>query len=212
MEVYSKAKARHGGCALIMALAASVLMLGGCLSVPVSTMWKMRNFSATDFQQLAPADLHAAILTESDALFVPDKVTLDLSLDVEGGSTTTYQPRMKSLSPPVAYWPGLKPAPDGWHWIVMALSDAGVGELQRFQKDMAGQPKGTSSTIMIRVTTGDADVKQPEKDYHFESWLRLRPEDGYLQLLKRTRVNLAELKNQEDNTLIHAGHRTQRTA
>ncbi len=66
-------------------LSAVFLLLGGCASIPLSTLWKLRGIGIDDLVAMEPADLRAALWLEPQVPVSPDSVRLSLSLDRAGG-------------------------------------------------------------------------------------------------------------------------------
>ena len=60
-------------------LLALALLAGGCTSVPVATMWRLRSFNAEQLFALDPAHLRAAARVDSRATMK----NVTISLDVE---------------------------------------------------------------------------------------------------------------------------------
>lgn len=183
---------RHAALALLC-------LLAGCVSMPVSTLWKLRHFDEQTFVALDPARLRAAVLAERGVRMQAGKVKLGLRLEFDNGYRQDYHAGMRELAGSVADWPGLGPAPQGFAWTVMALSDQGTAELRRFQQDFRAKPAGTSASVAIEVKLDETGISENREPFEAEFWLLLRPQEGFLQFLKRTTVEPAKMGNDNNN-------------
>ncbi len=196
-ERYSRLVASAPTLRMLRHIALALLcLLAGCVSMPVSTLWKLRHFDEQAFVALDPAQLRAAVLAEHGVRMQAGKVKLDLRLEFDNGYRQDYHAGMRELAAGVADWPGLGPAPQGFAWTVMALSEQGAAELRRFQQAFKGKPADTSASVVIDIKLDETGISQNREPFEAEFWLLMRPQEGFLQFLKRTTVEPAKIGNE----------------
>lgn len=64
----------------------TVFMLGGCASIPLSTMLEFSSFQKSDFVALEPADIKAKIIIDQPVEIDIEKVDLGLELETDQGN------------------------------------------------------------------------------------------------------------------------------
>ena len=133
---------------LLLTLAAALLT--GCASVPLGTMWKMRNFSPRDFVGLDPAGLRAAVSVPDEWRLQPAGHVLDLDMKIEGG--TGMQARVPLEAELTLRDSQDFEAIDGAHWHLLKVAPEGIDEMRRFQAFVAGIPEGSHGSFALSVT------------------------------------------------------------
>ena len=114
--------------AIRAALAASLLLLGACASVPLTTMWRMRDFGPADVAAIEPDALRMATHMEPAGLRVdPARATLTFELAPRGGGEVerhVLQLREASVGPD-----DLVPAGDD-DWQIFRLTPESAAALR----------------------------------------------------------------------------------
>jgi hypothetical protein len=163
-------------------------LLGGCASVPLGTMWKMRNASPRDFVGLEPAGLRAAVSVPDAWRLQPAGHVLELDMKLEGSAG--MQARV-----PLEAELTLRESDDfepiaGAHWHLLKVAPAGVDEMKRFQAFVAAIPQGSKGSFALSVTP-ELDLT-PETKAKFQAGgkvgeisvaLRLAPDQDWFLLV-----------------------------
>lgn len=113
-------------------LTIALLLITGCASIPLSTLWQMRNFDAADLATVQPRDVRLAGLVDPVPLSIdPAHSQLELRLTprVEGASDEYYRFDLRETQ---VYDPRLTPERNP-RWQVFALDDASVVTWTRLQ-------------------------------------------------------------------------------
>ena len=125
-------------------------LLGGCASVPLGTLWKMRNFSPRDFIGLDPAGLRAAVNVPDAWRLQPAGHVLELDMKIEGGAEVHARVPLEAeltLRESADF-----AAIDDAHWHLLKVAPEGVDEMKRFQAFVAGIPQGSHGSFALNVT------------------------------------------------------------
>ncbi len=182
--------------------AASLIMLAGCASIPLGTLWKMRSFDADDLARIDAREIRlAGRIDPAPQRVDPSRTHLELSLvpRVEGAPDEHYA---FSLRVSDDYEPALIPEPDPQHrWVVLELDDAGLAAWQRLQPKLVNVKKnyrGASFSFEFKAT----DEGSEKFDAIWVSArLELDPQQGPLTLLDRKRFKVEqEPEPAPDNT------------
>lgn len=103
-------------------------ILAGCVSIPLGTLWRMRNFGAADLAMIDPEQLRVAGLVEPGPMRLdPERTVLTLKLTREHEASDTYIFGLRSASTHDAQ---LVPNNDP-RWQVMELDDAARTAMRR---------------------------------------------------------------------------------
>lgn len=169
--------------ALLAAAAAG--LLAGCLSIPVSTIWKLRNFGPEQLFALDPTELRAALLVDPRVTMKGGRI--DIAIEPPGGAPKRGYAIL--LQQPQRDDPRLPRAPAGRTWQVFALSPASVAEFAKLKQEFKAIPKGT--TVSVSVGFDEREVP-PElrRDFPVRLDLLLDPADGYFTMIKDTTIDL----------------------
>lgn len=169
--------------ALLAAAAAG--LLAGCLSIPVSTIWKLRNFGPEQLFALDPTELRAALLVDPRVTMKGGRI--DIAIEPPGGAPKRSYAIL--LQQPQRDDPRLPRAPAGRTWQVFALSPASVAEFAKLKQEFKAIPKGTTVTVSVGF---DEREVPPElrRDFPVRLDLLLDPADGYFTMIKDTTIDL----------------------
>lgn len=146
----------HPRLALRAAFAASLLLLGACASVPLSTMWRMRDFGAADIAAIDPEALRLATHLQPAGLQVDAaRATLTLELMPRAGGDVerhVLQLRDASVGPD-----GLVPAGEA-DWQIFRLTPESAAALRaaatRFGPAMEQDYSGASFKVNFAFVDG----------------------------------------------------------
>jgi hypothetical protein len=114
-----------------------VVTITGCASVPLSTMWRLRNFTPQDVAILDPEDIGVAVQLPDELTLDEDRVTFNIQLFrkadddrelalEERADLETVEVGQRVITPVPA-------ARDGRHWHVLKLSEEALASFRRFQ-------------------------------------------------------------------------------
>ena len=172
-------------------VATLLMMLAGCASIPLGTLWKMRGFDAEDLAHIDAQQIRlAGRIDPAPQRVDPARTHLELRLmpRVEGAPDEHYA---FSLRVSDVYDPELIPEPDPQHrWVVLELDDAGLAAWHRLQPKLVDVKKN------YRGASFSFEFKSTEEDSHefdaiqVSARLELDPEQGPLTLLDHKRFDL----------------------
>jgi hypothetical protein len=166
-------------------LLAPALLASGCLSIPVSTMWKMRGFGVDEFFALDPALLRGAVRT--DALARYEAVVIDIDVKLQGQAPVRHALELRSLQAGDAR---LDPAPSGRRWYVFALGAPGEAVFRDLRQHLAAIKRDGSNEIRIGIGAREAEVPPDlARALPLRLDLLLDPREGYFTLFKETTVD-----------------------
>ena len=167
------------------ALLGLLALTAGCTSVPVSTMWRLRNFGADQLFALDATQLRAA--ARVDARVTMKSVTLQL--DVEPSDGSARRSYVIPLEQPT-HEARLERAPANRRWFAFALSPQGIAEYQRVKRDYASLPKGSRGTLRIAAADDGSVPDELKKAFPLRVDVLIDPAEGYLTLISETRLDL----------------------
>ena len=167
---------------------AAALAVSGCTSVPIATMWRMRNFSVDDFFAIDPNDLRAAVRTDARASFT--SVDIVFKVMPKGGEPTQHLIRLQQ---DVAADARLEPAPADRRWYVFALGPQGAKVFEAVRKEVAAVRKISGSSVSIGISAQESNVPPDiAKALPLRVDLLLEPKQGWFTMISETRVNTTQ--------------------
>jgi hypothetical protein len=192
----ARGRARRAASAARIGVAfASLLLLAGCLSMPVSTLWKLRSFGIDEFLALDPADVRAAVRTDARANFA--EVILNVTTEWQGGGRQHYQIRLR---PDPRGDARLEPAPTGRRWLVFALDPAGAAAMRELQRSLAAD-RQRRGQIAIGIEPREATVPDEiARALPVRVDLLLDRRDGYFTMIRETAVDTSQRRNDNPPT------------
>jgi hypothetical protein len=169
--------------ALVLALPA--LAATACTSVPLSTMWRLRSFSADDFFALNPNDLRAAVRTDARASF--SAVDIEITAKPKDAEPNSHRIRLQQA---VATDTRLEPAPPNRRWFVFALGAEGVKVFESVRRDVAALRKVPGSSLTLGIGARES-VVPPDiaKALPMRLDLLLDPAQGWFTMVSETRLD-----------------------
>jgi hypothetical protein len=173
-------------------LLAALLLIAGCTTVPLSTIWKLRSFGPEQLVALNPKELRAAARVDS-------RVTMSgvmIVVEVEPAAGAPKRRYELKLDAPQREDPRLERAPAGRRWFVFALSPQGVEEFERIKREYASIPKGSRGTVSVSAEEGFVPPEL-QKKFPVRTDLLLEPADGYFTLIRETDLDLTESENKK---------------
>lgn len=139
-------------------MAALLLLLGACASIPLSTMWRMRNFGAAELAAIDPAALRVATRMEPAQLRLdPAKAQLVLALTPRaGGPDEVHAMQLREAS--VANGDLVPGDPADWQVFRLAEHSAAMlrEAVPRFTRDMDADYTGATFSVKFGFTDAGA--------------------------------------------------------
>lgn len=173
-----------GGCVLALAC----LLLAGCASIPLSTLWKMRSFDPADLATVEPRDVRMAERIEPASMRTdPKRSHLELRLTPRG--QTAEEVYAFGLRETRVYDSRLVPAADP-QWQVFALDDDGIATWRRLRPKLLDIKRRYSKAV-FGFTTKTLDAPPPGVDEMIYSVrLQLGLDQAPLVLLDRAPLEI----------------------
>jgi hypothetical protein len=169
-------------------LAALCVLLNACAGVPLTTMWKLRNFDNQQFAALDPAQLRVGVQTEQRLRFEPGTTMIYVGLSFKDGSKEAHTLPLREIASDVQAPAGLPVADADFHWFISALDAKGIAELKLLQARVNANHASPVAKFHIDVELGNPSIEGARTSFDAEIWLQLSAADGYLQALRRTTI------------------------
>lgn len=176
------------------------VLLASCLSVPISTLWDLRDMSPAGFAKLDPAEMRLAVLSESDARFTPGKSSLLIKVSRKNRMVSRHLLCFAPDGSPIASQQNLPAAGEGESWAVMKLTEDGVVQLRKLQAETRDLPDDDDTTLFVKINVGGIELPQSLKIVHVEAWIRFTTKRGYVKLLKRHSIAAAQIADDPHNS------------
>ncbi|HVU39211.1 MAG TPA: hypothetical protein VHC95_12830 [Opitutales bacterium] len=170
----------------------ALLVLAGCSTMPLSTMWKMRSFGPDTLTQVKPEELRVKVSIPQgyELDFDQEKPTLDFAVTVDGRETRGKIEMMEESHQDVVKKAATARAPAVVNReYVMKFTPESQAKFATLQRLLKSAGKGTK--ISLQVGTHFAKVPDDLKDgteISFTISLLLFPKDGYLVLFDDVRL------------------------
>jgi hypothetical protein len=168
-------------------LALAAVAVAGCMSVPVSTMWKLARFDRTALLAIDPKDLRAAALVDQRATM--KNVTMKVTLAPRGDKPSEFQ---VLLTEPVDRDARLPAAPKGRRWEIFALTPDGQRDFLRMREAALKLPAGSSLTLALSAREGNVPPELT-RSFPLRLDLVLDAKEGWFTVLKDTELDLTRL-------------------
>lgn len=166
-------------------LLAPTVLASGCLSIPVSTLWKLRSFNIDEFFALDPSALRGAVRTDARASY--EAVVIDIDLKMQGQAPVRHALELRSLQAGDAR---LAPAPAGRRWYVFALGEQGEAVFRDLRQRLTAVKRDGNNELRIGIGARAAAVPPDlARALPMRLDLLLDPRDGYVTLFKETTVD-----------------------
>jgi hypothetical protein len=167
----------------------------GCSSVPLSTMWRMRNFGIEDLQTIDPNDLRVQIV-------LPGQMSDKLKTAEVNVINTRANGQVDQFRFPAEIIER-KELREGWRKqrilgeTTWKLTGEGVVDFVRMQKTLADPSQEYRHTEINVKADGDPDPGLEPKPFEITIRLRLRADEPYMTLIDKAKVT-PEVKKPED--------------
>lgn len=176
-------------------LAFTCLLLAGCTSIPLSTLWQMRNFDAADLAIVQPRDVRLAGLVDPAPMRINparSKLELQLTPRIDGLPVETYRFGLRDTK---IYDPRLNPG-NNPRWQVFALDDPGLKTWARLKPKLL-DIKQHYRAAKFEFSFHTTDDKSEHLDAMIVSAkLQLGIDRAPLVLLDRARLPMKETNSQ----------------
>lgn len=172
-------------------LVIAAIAAAGCLSVPVSTMWKLARFDRAALLAIDPKDLRAAALIDQRASM--KNVTMKVTLTPKDGKPVDYE---VLLTEPVNRDARLPAAPKGRRWEVFALTADGQRDFVRMREAAVGMPAGSSLRLQLSAREGNVPPELT-RAFPLRLDLVLDAKEGWFTVLKDTELDLTRLAQKD---------------
>lgn len=166
---------------------ALIALLSGCSSVPLATMWRLRNFGAEQLFALDPTELRAAARVDARARMKDVTIRLEVR-PADGSAAREY---LIPLEQPMID-PRLERAPSDRRWFAFALSSQGLAEYQRVKREYGSVPKGSHGTLKIAASDDGTVAPELKRAFPLRVDVLLDPADGYFTLISETKLDLSQ--------------------
>src|SRR5690606_29122868 len=175
---------KHRACLLILLV---LFFVGGCASVPLGTMWKLRNFEPADLAKLEPSEIRVATLIQPGPQKLdPERSKLVLQLEPrDGGETEIHQFGLMFSTTDSAIPPGQPHV----GWQNFALNDAGTTAFRSLHPQLVSV-KDNYKSLTFKVQFGLVEAQLQERPSHLNvsARLRLASDQNVLTLLDGARI------------------------
>ena len=189
-------------------------VLCSCASVPLSTLWKAKNLTPQDLAQIKPADLRAAIQSEPEFLDISPSPILGVYFHQTDHSPKEFSFELQRLEEDLS---GL-PEPDAKSsWVAFRLKESEEEPFAEMQNQLLGflnNAEDTGGGFGLNVVF-EADDENPRSEDEkkasleaVERWqkdgipfgvaIRLYEEDGFIVIVKPTRMDFEYTDNSEE--------------
>lgn len=183
-----------------------VLILTGCASVPMGSMWKMYQVGPEGLIQTAPEEVRAAVLSENELLDLSifDKAKISFVLTRPGNLEHAYKFDLTDATERELDRLEV-PLPDQ-RWRVYVIHPGQLAEFSKMQKEVGAwyrkdRLKGASIEIEVdfgfdrikeevfdQLIAEDDAGKSNEREFPFRLDILIKPSDGYFTLIKDRRL------------------------
>lgn len=171
-----------------MAWCAPILLLTACASVPISTMWKMRDFGPADIAALDPETLRVATLLDPVRLRVdPAKATLLMTLVPRaGGADEVYTMQLREA---LVGNDDLVPR-DAIGWQILRLTPESAAMMREALPRVTRDMKADYTRFSFKVAFGltDSDTLAGEDEMRVTVRLALAADQEAFTLLDRATI------------------------
>ncbi len=166
-----------------MLAVAIVAASSGCASVPLATMWKMRDITVDTFFAKDPRQLRVALRTTDRLKGPPGNPKFVIRADAPSKSFC-YAFTLTPVDPTAAGEPPLDKLPTQRRWYVFALARQGLDAFDRARREVASL-KGQEVAMALNVEQS-LDFPDDTGSVPFGIDIAFDRKDGYFPLLKET--------------------------
>jgi hypothetical protein len=162
----------------------ALALLSACAAIPLSTMWKIRDFTMDEFFAKNPRELRVAVLTDDRLKRPPGDPKIEFRVEGKSSKPICQAFALVPVDPSAAGEAPLERLPPHRRWYAFALSKEGLDAFFRARRELAGVAK--PAQFSLNVSVGDLDYPEDVKSAPFRIDLALDRRDGYFTLVKET--------------------------
>lgn len=166
-----------------------VLFLYGCSSIPVSTMFKYRNFNEQSFASLNPSQIRSKIRVSDPFTLKLEKIKLSLSLENEKGLRNFPFPLVLEDQHLIASQEGFFSSTPAKTEYTFRLSEQAVASFAETQNLLSEDLNGKYS---FSIGAGFNEEPKEGQSVYISILLQLNEEDGYFTLIEDAEVDLGK--------------------
>ena len=172
-----------------------VSILAGCGSVPLSTMWRMKDFSIQDVAAIDPNELRARIISPD---LVPEQEGGHLDIGfLDNDSNDMYTFPLEIIE--------RKEETRGMfrkrvvRTTTFKLTSEAVDAFVRFRKlILANKRKNRKVLLIVSPAFEPIKIKDEPKVLEISILLKLKAEEDYLTLINKARIDLNKMKSEQE--------------
>jgi len=172
-----------------------VSILAGCGSVPLSTMWRMKDFSIQDVAAIDPNELRARIISPD---LVPEQEGGHLDIGfLDNDSNDMYTFPLEIIE--------RKEETKGMfrkrvvRTTTFKLTSEAVDAFVRFRKlILANKRKNRKVLLIVSPAFEPIKIKDEPKVLEISILLKLKAEEDYLTLINKARIDLSKMKSEQE--------------
>jgi hypothetical protein len=176
----------------------AMMVIAGCSSMPLSTMWRMKDFGPKDLQTIDPNDLRVQIV-------LPGEMSDNLKTAEVNVINTRANDQVDKFRFPAEILER-KELREGWRKqkvvgeTTWKLTKEGVADFVRMQKTLAEPTQEYRHTEINVKADGDPNANLKPTLFEITIRLRLKADEPYLTLIDKAKVNLEAKKPDEKAT------------
>lgn len=167
------------------------MILQGCSSIPLSTMWKMKSFDQDDFTQISPQHLRAKLRINKQITINDESLTLFFSFksDSEELEEELALKLLSTSSNKVARWFSEDEQEYSYEF---RLNEASMRAFKRIQQSSIAKRINNKEEREVNFSaTWKLGDNKPEI-YKFSIDLQFDPKDGYFTLLEGVELDTSK--------------------
>ncbi|MFZ5841911.1 MAG: hypothetical protein ACOY3E_03340 [Pseudomonadota bacterium] len=174
---------RLGGAVLIL-----LALFSACTSIPLSTMWKMRNFDEQQFAELNGEEIRVRVRLPAPSKLNVAETSLESTLETEQGRHSTQLTLEQESLRSYSVSEGLLFKEDvTYSEYVLRLS---AGSLQRFATLQRLTPtRSQTQKSAFKITTDFTNLPEGLDSLQFSVDLQLKRDEGYFALLDKASIS-----------------------
>jgi len=172
----------------ILALTLS-LLLAGCASIPLLTMWRLHSMTGEDLANLNVNEVQAAVQMPTG--FEPDISSFRLKLTLSKDHKTALERvfKLRKLGDGRLVLPGIPmPGPDK-NLYLMALTPQSKQELEQLQP-LLSNAKQNYDGFNFRINFKFLNIPSTAAGITLSMWIQLRADQGFFEILKNATLKI----------------------
>lgn len=176
----------------------TALSIASCASVPLSTMWKFRNFSESDLTSIDPRSLSAQLITDQGVEVEVERAVLAMGYETPKGHRALNFPlKLNSVEPIVLN--------TGWFSDSLAksrytfsLTDEGIANFKEMQKLVSAYKDLENQQGSLSANVSFASLPPGMQLLRFSFLVQFAPDQDFITLIDNAEVAIeVEQSNQE---------------